>query len=181
MSGKKSKPAKRRGVDPFAADAPLTEAAARLAWAVPQVTPPASAKAQLLARIRAGKTAVRPAVGFRFAALDADENWVALPFAGVRMREVTVDPERDTALVYVEMQRGAVFPDHDHHAKERGLVLSGDFRMGDKLLRAGDYYEAEPGTRHERLSSPSGCTGLLWVGAEAWRRWRAAIAEAMKR
>jgi hypothetical protein len=45
--------------------------------------------------------------------------------------------------------------------------------MGDRLLAAGDFYEAAAGTRHERISSPSGCTGLLWVGAEAWRRWQA--------
>lgn len=181
MRRKKSKPPKRAAGETLAVDAPLGEAATRLAWALPQMTPPPRVKEQLLARIRAEKTAIPPAVGFRFAALDADENWVRLPFPGVRMREVTVDDERDTALVYVEMTPGAVFPDHEHAAKERGLVLSGDFRMGGKLLRAGDFYEAEAGTRHERLSSPSGCTGLLWIGAQAWRGWRAAIAEASKR
>ena len=52
-------------------------------------------------------------------------------------------------------------------------MLTGDLAMGGRLLRAGDFYEAAAGTRHERVASPSGCTGLLWVGAEAWRRWQA--------
>lgn len=181
MKPKHSRPAKKHPIETLAPDAPLGELAARLACALPQTAPPPRVREQLLARIRAEKTAIPPAVGFRFAALDADENWVPLPFPGVRMREVTVDDRCDTALVYVEMTAGAVFPDHEHAATERGLVLSGDFRMGGKLLRAGDFYEAEAGTRHERLSSPSGCTGLLWLGAQAWRGWRAAMAEAAKR
>ena len=145
-----------------------------LALAAPAVRAPSPAvKSALLARIRAAKTAESAvAAGWRFEKIAAAEGWVKLPIPGLRMREVTVDAARDTALLFVEMAPGAVFPDHDHSATERGLVLSGDLRMGDRLLGAGDFYEAAAGTRHERIASPSGCTGLLWVGAEAWRRWR---------
>lgn len=92
------------------------------------------------------------------------------------MREVTIDRERDTAMLYVEMVPGSIFPEHVHTAPERGLVLTGDFQTGERLLRAGDFYEAAAGTQHVRISSPSGCTGLLWVGAQAWDKWRAAMA-----
>ena len=144
-----------------------------LALAAPAVRAPSPAvKTALLARVRAAKAAV-PA-GWRFANLAAaDSGWVNLPLPGVRLRELTVDATRDTALLFVEMAPGSVFPDHDHTVTERGLVLSGDLSMDGRLLGAGDFYEAAAGTRHERVASPSGCTGLLWVGAEAWRRWRA--------
>ncbi|MBI4624118.1 MAG: cupin domain-containing protein [Verrucomicrobia bacterium] len=158
---------------------PLEEPAAFLALAVPAPRGPSPrVKAVLLARACAAKrTEPRPpGAGWRFAAVASDEGWVALPFPGVRMRVVTVDAARDTALVYVEMEPGAVFPDHDHTADERGLVLTGDLAMAGRQLDAGDFYEAAAGTRHECISSRSGCTGLLWLGARAWRQWREKIA-----
>lgn len=159
----------------------LDETGARLALLVPPVPAPSRVvKERLLARMR---TREQPGTlaAWRFSALTSNEGWIPLPLPGVRMRELTVDAERDTALLYVEMAPGAVFPDHDHTAPERGLVLSGDFRMGEQLLCAGDFYEGAAGTRHEHITSPSGCTGLLWVGARAWRQWRAAMTAARPR
>jgi hypothetical protein len=158
--------------DPFAGSSGA-DATMLLALAAPVVRGPSPAvKNALLARIRAEKPASTAAEGWRFAKFAAGENWVNLPLPGLRMRELTIDTVRDTALLFVEMAPGAKFPDHDHSATERGLVLSGDLRMGDRLLAAGDFYEAAAGTRHERIASPSGCTGLLWVGADAWQRWQ---------
>ncbi|MEO5959736.1 MAG: cupin domain-containing protein [Opitutaceae bacterium] len=177
MNAKKNPGSKRAVVsDLLAYDAPLSETAAALALAVPLAVPSPRVKEQLLARIRA--TPPGTAAGWRFATVASGEGWVALPFPGVRMREVTVDMERDTALVFIEIAPGAAFPDHEHQTTERGLLLSGDLRMGERMLRPGDFYEAAAGTRHDRIASPSGCTGLLWVGAAAWRDWRAAMAAA---
>lgn len=180
MRGKKSPAPRAPSADPFAS---LEEGTAALALAAAaEAGPAARVKAELLARIRAARTAPAPAAektatdappqGWRFSALAAAEGWLALPFPGVRMREVCVDAARDTALLFVEMARGAVFPEHVHASEERGLVLSGDLSTGGRVLQAGDFYEAAAGTRHERISSPSGCTGLLWVGASAWQQWR---------
>ena len=170
MSGKKSRPTRPVAADSFD---PLDERAALLALAAPAARGPSPhVKSALLARVRASKHAAAPAPDWRFAALAAGEGWVPLPFPGVKMRELTVDTARDTALLYVEMMPGAIFPDHDHTSAERGLVLTGDLTMAGRRLVAGDYYEAAAGTRHERIASPSGCTGLLWVGAHAWRQWR---------
>jgi quercetin dioxygenase-like cupin family protein len=178
MSAKKSNSAKRvRVADILAIDAPLSETAAKLALGAPQLAPSAGVKAALMTRIRASKeTRVAEEAGWRFAPLAKNADWVPLPFPGVKMREVTIDRERDTALLYVEMIPGAIFPDHQHSATERGLVLSGDLRMGEQMLGAGDFYEAAAGTHHARIASPSGCTGLLWVGADAWDKWRGAMA-----
>lgn len=139
-------------------------------------------KAALLDRVRAAK---RPGsqpgtagAGWQFSSLAGEGGWLDLPLPGVRMREVSVDDARDTALVFIEMAPGAVFPDHEHTADERGLVLTGDLTMAGRRLGAGDFYEAAAGTRHERITSRSGCTGLLWVGARAWREWREKVAAA---
>lgn len=162
--------------DPFATTM-AADASMRLALAAPAVRAPSPAvKDALLARVRATKASPPSAFasGWRFEKIMAETGWVKLPLPGLRMREVTVDAARDTALLFVEMAPGAIFPDHEHSTAERGLVLTGDLRMGERLLGAGDFYEADAGTRHERIASPSGCTGLLWVGAKAWERWRAA-------
>jgi anti-sigma factor ChrR (cupin superfamily) len=180
MSAKKSKSKRGAPGSNQRLELHVNETSARLALALPQVAPPAAVKKRLLARIRAAKQGGLEAAGWRFAALTVSADWVPLPFPGVKMREVVVDRARDTALVYVEMLPGAVFPDHRHAATERGLVLTGDLQTGERLLRTGDFYEAAAGTQHERIASPSGCTGLLWLGAEAWERWRFA-AEAMAR
>jgi anti-sigma factor ChrR (cupin superfamily) len=176
MSAKSSPSAKRRSAE----DAVLNEAAALLAFALPPVPPPAHVKARLLARVRAAQTAApEPAVvEWRFGTLGGTDGWVPLPFPGVRMREVTIDAARDTALLYVEMEPRSIFPDHEHTAAERGLVLTGDLQMSGRSLSAGDFYEAAAGTKHERITSQKGCTGLLWVGADAWRKWRAALTAA---
>lgn len=169
--------ARTPGPDLFEANA----AAAWLALAAPVVRGPSPrVKAALLDRVRAAKDAdartAKAATGWRFSSLSEDGGWLKLPFPGVRMREVSVDAARDTALVFVEMTPGAIFPDHDHAAGERGLVLSGDLTMAGRRLVAGDFYEAAAGTRHERIASPSGCTGLLWIGARAWHDWRQKLA-----
>jgi hypothetical protein len=91
----------------------------------------------------------------------------------VRFKTLSVDDARDLVMLMVEMKPGARFPDHPHDdTAEDGLVVSGDVQMGDRLMQAGDYYHAEPGTVHVDVSSPSGCTALLSLRASAWRRWR---------
>lgn len=169
--------------DEGALNVPLSETSAQLAWATPPVAPPARVKQALLERIRAAQPAALASgpnsktttEGWHFSALAGGEGWIPLPFPGVRMREVTTDRERDTALLYVEMAPGAIFPSHGHAATERGVVLSGDFETDGRLLHAGDFYEASAGTEHVRISSPSGCTGLLWVSLASWLQWRAAM------
>ncbi|MEY2877691.1 MAG: hypothetical protein RLZZ15_71 [Verrucomicrobiota bacterium] len=185
-----SRPRRAAGTPPadvFAARAEA-RATALLTLAAPVAPAPSPAvRRTLLARVHAAQAAAAapkknpaaPTAGWRFAALaagDADAAWLPVPLPGVRLREITVDAARDTALVFVEMQPGAVFPDHTHAADERGLVLSGDLTMAGRRLGAGDFYEAAAGTRHERIASPSGCTGLLWLGARAWQAWRGQLA-----
>src|SRR5687767_9640159 len=123
MSAKKTSPRQRARSAPFSFDEPLDETSARLALLAPAARAPSPlVKERLLARIRAAGASAKSRKEWRFTPLASNENWVPLPLPGVRMRELTIDAERDTALLYVEMAPGAAFPDHDHRAPERGLV-----------------------------------------------------------
>src|SRR4051812_28780618 len=91
--------------DPFIASA---DDSMLLALAAPVVRGPSPAvKNALLARIRSTKATAATA-GWRFEKLTAAAGWVKLPFPGLRMREVTLDIARDTALLFVEMTPGTI-------------------------------------------------------------------------
>lgn len=187
MSAKKQSSRRNTPAAAAAFAGPLSETEARLALlATTDAVPAPQVREQLLARIRKqsapGSSQFPPEAGlaqWRFGSLAAESGWVPLPFPGVRLREVAADRARDSMMLYIEMQPGSRFPDHTHSTSERGFVLTGDFLMDGKLVRAGEFYEAGAGTRHERVSSPSGCTGLLWVGLKAWQAWRGAMAAAL--
>src|SRR4051812_40732520 len=117
MRAKKSQPMKRRRIARSENDAAFPGSAAWLALAAPLVAPPPRVKEQLLARVRlAGATASAAMPPWRFESLRDATGWVSLPLRGVRMRELSVDRARDTALLFVEMTPGAAFPDHEHTA-----------------------------------------------------------------
>ncbi len=168
--------------EPLSPGAPLSETAARLAHAAPAAAPTPAVKANLLARIRASQTpAVAPvAPGWRFESVGEAAGWVALPFPGVRVKQLSADPKRDVLQLIFEIAPGARFPDHVHTFGDEGIVLSGDVVTGGRLLRAGDYYFAGPGTKHTDIVSPNGCTALVSMPLTAWNRWRAELATAAK-
>lgn len=174
MKNPKARTAPRR-----AARATTKEFPAELAWlacAAPACpAPPSKVRRTLLARIAAEeKAAARPAPrGWRFDSVNVRRGWLTMPFPGVRMKELSVDRTRDSALVLVEMERGARFPDHEHEFSDEGFVLSGDVTSGGRLLHAGDYYHAGPGSTHSDIVSPGGCTALVRLTAGVWHDLRA--------
>ncbi len=187
MSAKKSTTSVR--AKPAAsADALLARHAGALSLLARETAAPSPAvKARLLSRVRASlrpqpdlraASAVPP--GWRFETVGAEAGWFALPFPGVRMKQLSVDGARDVMQMLVEIAPGARFPDHEHVLAEEGLVLSGDVQSGGRLLRAGDYYHAGAGTRHTDVVSPGGCVALLSFSVTGWNRWRAALAATRK-
>ena len=179
MSAKRTKPESRTTAPATAlADgaALLNETEASLAFAAPMADAPSSrVKEQLLARIRAANATaanVTPA-GWRFESANADVGWRSGMFAGVRFKSLSIDEDRDVALLLIEIAAGSRFPDHLHEfGGDEGVVLSGDVITGGRLLRAGDYYFAAEGTMHAETVSPSGCTALITLTARAWKKWR---------
>jgi quercetin dioxygenase-like cupin family protein len=63
--------------------------------------------------------------------------------------------------VLIRVEAGAVLPAHRHRWVEEGIVIDGDMRFGDRLLRNGDYHRSVPGSRHERIGSDGGGVAFL--------------------
>jgi anti-sigma factor ChrR (cupin superfamily) len=100
-----------------------------------------------------------PRTGILFARA-AEAVWRPGGSEGVLVRSLLAQPDGRTTLL-VQMEPGARLPPHRHAAAEQCYVLTGERRTGDRLLRAGDYWRAEAGSRHEPSESPGGCTYLL--------------------
>ena len=92
-------------------------------------------------------------------------DWSARPqrelFPGVR---IAVASGEHLMLSRVQLQPGAVVPEHHHPHEQFGLVLEGEatFTIGGqtRALRAGDYYAIPGGVPHAVLSGPHGSVCL---------------------
>ena len=77
----------------------------------------------------------------------------------------------------VELDPGAVAPEHAHPHEQHGLVLDGSvrFRIGDEVkeLRAGDFYVIPGHVAHEAEAGSDG-TVLIDVFTPIREEWRAA-------
>lgn len=134
--------------------------------------PPDRIRAQVLARIRntpqqpsfAGPSqkAVThvPADGFHFLR-PAEGQWSPGPYPGTRIQVLSTDLRRNYMLLYIELEPGAIFPEHDHRGAEELFVVQGDLVTEGRHLRAGDFVHGEAGSHHHDLRSPGGCHALL--------------------
>jgi quercetin dioxygenase-like cupin family protein len=73
----------------------------------------------------------------------------------------TVEGERITMAV-VDLEPGAVLPEHHHDNEQLGFVIAGIITMtigGEKReLHAGDTYAIASNVPHDALAGPQGCT-----------------------
>lgn len=67
----------------------------------------------------------------------------------------------DTLTYLLRLEPGAVVPPHDHPQTEECVVLAGEARIGDLVVRAGDYHAAPAGKPHGLVSSESGALLFL--------------------
>jgi anti-sigma factor ChrR (cupin superfamily) len=72
-----------------------------------------------------------------------------------------MDSARDRMTCLVRMAAGTAYPRHIHAGPEECLVLEGELRVGDEMLRAGDYQRAAPGSHHPVQSTDRGCLLLI--------------------
>lgn len=94
---------------------------------------------------------------------DATAKWRAVPgVPGVRVRMLAVNQPQGYRISVVELAPGASFPSHHHGSGPEDLfLLSGDLVTEGRTLGPGDHFHAEPGTDHQRLTSPSGCRAMI--------------------
>jgi anti-sigma factor ChrR (cupin superfamily) len=82
-------------------------------------------------------------------------------FEGVEARQLFVDAANDRVTMMVRMKPGSSYPGHVHAGNEECFVVSGDLRVGDLHMKAGDYQRAEAGSRHVVQKTDHGCVLLL--------------------
>lgn len=92
----------------------------------------------------------------------ADEGaWEPTDIKGIEVKRLFVDPERDQITMLVRMAAGTAYPKHIHRGPEECFVISGDLRVGERVMGAGDYQRAEPDSLHGVQSTERGCTLLI--------------------
>ncbi len=134
--------------------------------------PPPEVKASVLRKINQIETAnelppsaeavleTAMAKGISFI-MEEQGEWLELPTKGARIKELSVAPSRGYNLLVVELDPDTDYPQHDHAGPEEGFLLSGDLHMEDRVVKPGDYFHAEPGSKHGRTYSEHGCRLLL--------------------
>ena len=67
-------------------------------------------------------------------------------------------------LAVVDLEPGAVVPEHHHENEQLGFILQGSMTFtvgGEKReLRAGDTYEIPSNVPHDAVAGPAGCTAV---------------------
>ena len=79
---------------------------------------------------------------------------------GVSVKVLRSDTTTGASSVLLRFEAGATFPVHNHPGGEEVYVLDGEVRLGDDVLKAGDYLYTSPGGKHP-ASSESGCLILV--------------------
>jgi anti-sigma factor ChrR (cupin superfamily) len=127
-----------------------------LSAALPPATLPparqAALRRRLLERARASREAGRQFIHLPLAVGE----WRQL-LPGVRMKTLSLDQR----AILLELAPGASLPVHRHHEDEECVVLRGEARQGDIIVRQGDYHLARAGSRHGAVRSATGA--LLYL------------------
>ncbi|MBI3681513.1 MAG: cupin domain-containing protein [Acidobacteria bacterium] len=133
----------------------LRETAARLAFDAPPTAPAAALRERVLAITRP------PAPPGLHVVRSSEGEWEPGGQEGMSVKRLFVDQEHGMVTMLVRMGPGGVYPPHRHAAHEQCLVLEGDLRFGDLVLKAGDYQCALHGSTHSMASTVKGCLLLL--------------------
>ncbi len=138
--------------------AQLYDAAAMLAveTADRALLPSPGARERLLARI----------TGQGIYSVRADDGkWIVSDIPGIRVKVLSLDRERDVAVMLLRVEPGSNYPAHSHSAAEECYVISGEITIHGQRLVAGDFHHAEPGTHHGVIVSERGAEVLLVASA----------------
>lgn len=133
---------------------------APLATSLPPEAPPPGLFEAIEARIDAVAGALAGTTTLRA----GDYVWQPLS-AGVDFTVLWRNDKAKRQSLLIRMQPGAAYEAHDHADDEECLVVEGDLKFGELLLKAGDFHFAPRGCTHPAAYSPSGC--LLFVTTAA--------------
>ncbi len=127
-------------------------------------------KQRLLARVAAEQPPASPdAAGLITMRADEGEWKAFLPKVSIKL----LHREENTLSYLLRLEAGAVLLPHDHPQDEECVVLEGEARIGDLVVRAGDYHCAPRGKPHGAIHSEHGALLFLRgaVPAASQVRW----------
>jgi quercetin dioxygenase-like cupin family protein len=145
------------------------------AWAsaLPRRTPPSELKDRILVRLPQSDLAGTPPPPLppedtalepefrRIAASDA--GWVPMKVPGAYYKLLSIEKQSGYAVLLGKLDPGCHYPAHAHAGPENIYMLSGDLRLGEHLVRAGDFHRSAAGTSHADNYSETGCTLLMVI------------------
>lgn len=146
---------------------PLQSVVTALGLAASGIEPPAGARAKLLGRMANASITQTPQPELNpFFTLRANEGeWQELS-AGISIKQLFVDDQKNTVTSLFKFAPGAHAPFHKHGGVEQCLILEGDFHFNDDIYGPGDFTCAMPGSIHDDAYSERGAL-LLIVAAAA--------------
>jgi anti-sigma factor ChrR (cupin superfamily) len=121
--------------------------------------PPVALRDKVLAKVQ-GKVGLDNAVQRKVVRADSG-GWQATGFAGVEVKQLSVDEATGNITSLARLAPGAVYAPHRHASHEHCYVVEGDLVFDDHALHAGDYSVSAPGTVHSPATTRSGCTLLI--------------------
>jgi len=141
----------------------------RVALAGASTLPPQRLKDKVIERIRQQAAAKEDRVtngfstaslGLRFLAGTETSGWKQLPVPGAWIKLLSFEPNRGYAVLLGKLEPGVRYPAHTNAGPEDFYILTGDLRVGEHTLRAGDFHHADAGSLHGENYSVEGCTLL---------------------
>lgn len=91
-----------------------------------------------------------------------DIKWRPTGLPGVQGCTLYADKKNNRRTVLLNMAPGSYIPDHNHEGIEEVLILEGDLSVGPIPLKAGDYFRAQPDTKHGVPRTEQGCIALVF-------------------
>lgn len=116
--------------------------------------PPTALEARVLARATASMPAHNDIT------IKDGEGWIQLTPL-LKMKLLFVDEYADSVSFLLKGEPGAAVPPHSHSRYEECLVLSGEIRVGDMRLGAGEYQCVGSDVQHPVISTDTGALVFL--------------------
>ncbi|HJR75822.1 MAG TPA: cupin domain-containing protein [Nitrospiraceae bacterium] len=135
-----------------------------LAFAGNRITPPATLKDRLLARVAHEPQEGKDDDQFTFVRT-ATLEWQDIG-DGVSVKLVYFDPAGARLTTLMKMGPGSRYAAHVHAQVEEIYVLEGSCICAGRLLQAGDYHRAEASSTHPDTVSEQGCLALIMTSSK---------------
>jgi anti-sigma factor ChrR (cupin superfamily) len=135
-----------------------------LACAGSRISPPASLKNRLLARVAQEPQEEKNSGHFTFVRTDSLE-WQDIG-SGVSVKLVYFDPAGARLTTLMKMAPGSRYGGHMHAQVEEIYVLEGSCVCAGRLMEAGDYHRAEASSTHPDTLSDRGCLALIMTSSK---------------